>query len=156
MDRQQENPPSREWLKFSILVGIMVVVVAVVALSRPFIFNRVLPSIVSVPAAAATPTPVPGETAVPTIEAEIEITGEPEVDPGINETIAETPAPTVSATAAATATETAVVIYVVQPGDNLTKIARRFGTTVDAIAAANQLANPNRLLVGTSLRIPQP
>ncbi|MGE5593792.1 MAG: L,D-transpeptidase family protein [Betaproteobacteria bacterium] len=44
--------------------------------------------------------------------------------------------------------------YVVQPGDSLWSIARRFGTTVDAIAAANNLANPELIYPGDVLRIP--
>jgi hypothetical protein len=44
-------------------------------------------------------------------------------------------------------------VYVVQPGDTLGGIARRFGTTVDAIVADNNLANPNMLSVGQELLI---
>ena len=43
--------------------------------------------------------------------------------------------------------------YVVQPGDTLTAIAERAGTTVASLAAANDL-NPNRyLLIGTVLNL---
>jgi len=34
------------------------------------------------------------------------------------------------------------VRYTVQPGDTLTRIAARFGTTVEALAEANHLVNP--------------
>jgi LysM repeat protein len=44
-------------------------------------------------------------------------------------------------------------VYVVQSGDNLTKIARRFGTTVQALREANQLRT-DRIRVGDRLRIP--
>lgn len=44
-------------------------------------------------------------------------------------------------------------VYVVQSGDNLTKIARRFGTTVQALREANQLRT-DRIRVGDKLRIP--
>jgi LysM repeat protein len=43
--------------------------------------------------------------------------------------------------------------YVVQPGDTLYSIARRFGTTVQAIAQANHIVNPNRIYVGQRLVI---
>ncbi|MBE0689865.1 MAG: LysM peptidoglycan-binding domain-containing protein, partial [Anaerolineae bacterium] len=43
--------------------------------------------------------------------------------------------------------------YVVQRGDTLSAIARRFNTTVQAIAAANGIANPNRIFVGQVLQI---
>lgn len=44
--------------------------------------------------------------------------------------------------------------YVVQPGDNLFRISLRFGTTVNAIAQANGIANPNIIFVGQVLVIP--
>ncbi|MBX3084927.1 MAG: LysM peptidoglycan-binding domain-containing protein [Anaerolineae bacterium] len=44
-------------------------------------------------------------------------------------------------------------IYVVQRGDTLSSIAARFGTTVQALAAANGIANPNLIYVGQQLTI---
>ncbi|MCC7358576.1 MAG: LysM peptidoglycan-binding domain-containing protein [Anaerolineales bacterium] len=44
--------------------------------------------------------------------------------------------------------------YVVQPGDNYYRIARRFGVSVQAILSANHVANPNLLYAGTVLIIP--
>jgi LysM repeat protein len=46
------------------------------------------------------------------------------------------------------------VRYTVQPGDTLTRIAARFGTTVEALAEANHLVNPNLIYVGQVLLIP--
>jgi LysM repeat protein len=43
--------------------------------------------------------------------------------------------------------------YEVQPGDTLSKIAARFGTTADEIARLNNLADPNRISVGQRLRV---
>jgi LysM repeat protein len=43
---------------------------------------------------------------------------------------------------------------VVQPGDNLFRIALRYGTTVEAIAEANGIANPQLIYVGQQLTIP--
>jgi lysozyme len=45
-------------------------------------------------------------------------------------------------------------VYKVQPGDTLTFIAIKFGTTVAAIAAANNLTNINAIQVGQELIIP--
>lgn len=44
--------------------------------------------------------------------------------------------------------------YTVQAGDTLFSIATRYGVTVDAIAAANGLANPEQIAVGQILIIP--
>ncbi len=45
-------------------------------------------------------------------------------------------------------------VYIVQPGDTLWSIARRYGTTVEAIAWANGIINPNYIYVGQRLVIP--
>lgn len=46
-------------------------------------------------------------------------------------------------------------VYVVKSGDNLTKIARQFGVTVEALRRANQLRT-DRIKVGDKLKIPAP
>jgi len=43
--------------------------------------------------------------------------------------------------------------HLVQPGDNLYRLALRYGTTVNAIVAANGLTNPNAIYVGQRLVI---
>jgi LysM repeat protein len=45
-------------------------------------------------------------------------------------------------------------IYIVQPGDTLSGIAWRFGTTVWAIAQANGIWNPHLIYIGQRLYIP--
>ncbi|GAP62786.1 hypothetical protein ARMA_1209 [Ardenticatena maritima] len=48
-----------------------------------------------------------------------------------------------------------VILYVVQEGDTLLSIAERYGTTVEAIIAANpDLENPDWIQIGQELRIP--
>ena len=43
--------------------------------------------------------------------------------------------------------------YIVQPGDTLSEIASRYGTTVQELAAINHLANPNLIFPGETLRV---
>jgi LysM repeat protein len=45
-------------------------------------------------------------------------------------------------------------VHVVQRGENLTRIAARYGTTVRAVMRANGLSNPNFIWVGQRLVIP--
>jgi LysM repeat protein len=45
--------------------------------------------------------------------------------------------------------------YIVQPGDTLYTIARKFNTTVEAILAANDIPNPNLIYPGQLLEIPE-
>jgi len=47
-------------------------------------------------------------------------------------------------------------VYAVRAGDNLETIAKRNGTTVPALAAANHILNPNLVVIGTKLKIPDP
>ena len=44
--------------------------------------------------------------------------------------------------------------YTVQKGDILANIARKYGVTVAALQQANNLANPNKIIVGQKLTIP--
>ena len=47
-----------------------------------------------------------------------------------------------------------MVTYIVQPGDTLTLIAQRFGSTVASIVSANNISDPNLIFVGQVLQIP--
>jgi LysM repeat protein len=65
-----------------------------------------------------------------------------------------TAVPPTSAPAPTTPPTTGEVTYTVQRGDTLYSIARRYGSTVEAIASANGIANPNLIRVGQRLTIP--
>lgn len=67
-------------------------------------------------------------------------------------TATETPPPT--ATPEPTPTPV-VTTYTVQSGDTLSRIAARFGVTVEAMVNANGLADPGKLSIGQELIIPQ-
>jgi LysM repeat protein len=47
-----------------------------------------------------------------------------------------------------------MIVHVVQPGETLYSIAYRYGTTVDAIAKANGITNPNQIYAGQKLNVP--
>ena len=46
-------------------------------------------------------------------------------------------------------------IYIVQSGDTLYDIAKRFNTTVEALAHYNGIADPNVIKIGQMIRIPE-
>ncbi|MDX1616251.1 MAG: LysM peptidoglycan-binding domain-containing protein [Candidatus Promineifilaceae bacterium] len=45
-------------------------------------------------------------------------------------------------------------LYTVQPGDTMAEISARFGLPAEVLAAANDIANPNRLYAGQILLLP--
>lgn len=90
-----------------------------------------------------TATPTATQTATPTSTT-------PTATPtGTPPTSTPTPTPT------ATLQPGQTVIYVVRSGDTLYSIARRFGTTVQAIAQLNNISNPSRIFAGQQLLIPR-
>jgi LysM repeat protein len=92
--------------------------------------------------------------------AEAEETAEATEEPTATEEAAdETPEPTPEPTETATpeptqAPTTAGTTHVVQPGENLFRIALQYGTTVDTLAKANNITNPSVIYVGQKLTIP--
>ena len=49
--------------------------------------------------------------------------------------------------------QNSAVYYTIQYGDNLTKIAKRFGTTVNAIARLNNIPDPDKIQAGKRIRV---
>ncbi len=44
--------------------------------------------------------------------------------------------------------------YKIQRGDTLSRIAKKYGTTVSALASANNISNPNKIRAGATLKLP--
>jgi LysM repeat protein len=97
---------------------------------------------------AEVPTSVP-PTAEPTLA--VVATPAPTAPPAPTPT---PPAPPPTAVVAPTAAPAGGTVHVVQPGENLFRIALRYGTTVQAIASANGISNPALVYVGQRLTIP--
>jgi len=148
-----------EWLNFAILVAVFIIAILVVALSRPYIFGRVIPAVLGEDQPTAPLVEdvdqvikeVPEEGATGGLE-ETEAAGE-ETEPAGGEAA---PVAEETPTAEEFPTSVPTVTHVVQRGETLHAIARQYGTTVDAIVQANNITNPNRVNAGTSLLIPQP
>jgi LysM repeat protein len=90
---------------------------------------------------------ITGPTATPT-------TAPPTATPTATVGPTVTPGPTPTATATTTPSSGCVAFWTVRFGDTLSGIARQFGTTVAAIAAANNIVNVNFIRVGQVLCIP--
>jgi nucleoid-associated protein YgaU len=59
-----------------------------------------------------------------------------------------------SAAVATTTTTTRVMTHTVGRGESLLAIASRYGVTVEALAAANEITNQNHVFVGQVLTVP--
>lgn len=108
----------------------------------------------------ATFTPPPPPTATPTATAtQVPVsTATPTATATVPPAVVETATPTATSTGippVATQVQPPTATYIVQQGDTLFSIARRFGTTVEALRAANGLPN-DTIRTGQVLFIPPP
>jgi len=175
VDVVQEEERRGELIKFVLLVIVMLGTILVIALLRPYIFGQVVPSILG--EGQAIPADVPDTTDAPETDengtgtgGQMDEAADEETDEGTgeesDEETDETSAEEANENTAAEPTEpekpedfpTAVPArtHIVQPGETLTKIARQYNVTVNAIVAANNIPNPNRVAVGAVLVIPDP
>ncbi len=168
---ERDDETQGELTKFGILAIVLLFTVLIIALLRPYIFNTIVPAILG----EGQPTaPVMDETNAETIkptteeaeDSEAVEENESESDTTVGSEEENAPDTAVSPTdssEAATEPEkpedfpTAVPAqtHTVQAGETLTAIAQRYNVTVQAIVAANNIANPDRVAVGTVLIIPE-
>lgn len=176
MIEENQGPSGRsELIKFLLLIVVMAVTVGVVSWSRPLIFDRIVPAVMG-------DTDVTTVDGAGEVEEDTAVNEENEssAESGTEDAAAsdETDAAAADEETAAddsevssetveddsevvedNAAETAVeeqTTHVVQPGETVFAIARRYNVTVAEIVAANDLTNPNRVAVGQTLIIPQP
>jgi LysM repeat protein len=166
VERHPEEDTRGELLKFGILVIVLLFTVLIIALLRPYIFNTIVPAVLG----EGQPTaPVVDESDGEAIKPDVEETEASEAVEESENEAADTEEESEATDSSAGTTEeaaepenpedfpTAVPAqsHTVQAGENLTTIAQRYGVTVQAIVAANNLTNPDRVAVGTVLIIPE-
>jgi LysM repeat protein len=134
--------PRRRSPIVSVLLGLLILVVVG---AGGFGIGMLLPLLVPLPGGdTAVVSPAPSGTA-------------PAASPVPSAGASPTPAASPSSPASAAPTPTATArIYVVVRGDQLGRIAASFGVTLQALEAANGIANPNLIIPGQKLVIPPP
>ncbi|MCA9897436.1 MAG: LysM peptidoglycan-binding domain-containing protein [Ardenticatenaceae bacterium] len=153
---EPEDDTRGELIKFAFLAVVLLGTALVIGLLRPYIFNQIVPAILgeNQPAATIINTEAEGETLKP--EAAGPATT-PETTPEEAEDAGEEAAPVGEEPVNPEDFPTAVPpsqTHTVQPGENLTAIARQYGVTVQALVDTNKITNPDRVDAGTILTIP--
>ena len=155
------------WFKGVILLVLVTMAVGLGACSRSAAEREgstTIPAATSVVSPEESPeaSPVPGETVVSAVTP-VEQTPEADVEPTADEGAEPPAAPTAEATPTTTPTATSqppsggqdgYVVHVVQRGETLYSIARKYGTTYQAIVRANTIQNPSVIYVGQRINVP--
>ena len=105
-------------------------------------------------AAPAKEAPAPEAPAKEAVAAKEPAAPKAEVKPDLPKAAAEKPA--AKPAPAPAAPSYATTTYKIKPGDNLTKIAKEFNTTVEELVKLNGIANPNLIIAGADLTVPTP
>jgi LysM repeat protein len=98
------------------------------------------------------PTPPPPPTFTPTATRVVSPTDTPTPEGGPTSA----PPPEATATPVPAETQPGRTTHVVQPGENLSQIAQRYGVSVEAIVQVNGLEDPSLIHTGQTLIIPAP
>ena len=157
------------WIKG---VGLLVLMVMVVGLGACSKSAEVRESPATTPAATLVSggvtgqatAPAPGQTVVSAVTPVAQTPGteaQPTagegtavVEPTEGAAVQATPTPAPTSPPASGGQQDGVVWHTVQPGETLSSLARRYGTTWQAIAQANSISNPSQIYAGQRLKIP--
>ena len=143
------------------LIPLFIILLGLAACERP-VQDSVLPAtatpgapllVTLPPSLGASPTPQFVATVDPNAPAAASAT--PTIDPAAQPVATATPPPPEPTAVPEQQTNAAgEIIHVVQAGENLYRIALRYGLTYQELAAYNGIANPNALSIGQEIRIP--
>ena len=122
---QSDRP---EYLKFVVFLAVLLAIVVAVAMVVPPIFSNIVPSVLGLDTTSR-PESVPANG----------FEGAPESGLG----------------GVPLETEASPQTHTVQEGETLGQIAVSYGITLEALAAANNIINPQQISAGTVLVIPQ-
>jgi nucleoid-associated protein YgaU len=157
----ERQPGARgELVKFGLLALVLLATVVIIALLRPYIFNTIVPAVLGEGQPAAPLVSHEAETVKPEVEEEEATAAPADAATVVDEETEEAPIEDEEVGAepenpADFPTAVPARTHTVQAGENLTAIAQQYGVTVQAIVAANDITNPDRVTVGTTLIIPE-
>lgn len=150
--RQEEKDVEArtQYIIFGILVGIFVIVVLGVALTGPFITQRIVAAVMgeNLPQTVIINEAMEENAAPEAVEETAPVEEEAVMEEG-DTAVTEDPAPVEEPPTAEPQTHT------VQAGETLSSISRQYDVAVADLIAANNIPNPDNIPVGTVLTIPE-
>jgi LysM repeat protein len=135
------------WQQIALILGVNAIVSLIISLLVVIIAGRN----VSTGPGVIAPTTAPPAAVGSTPQAQPPLSNAPTPLPGAAVTPA-APAAASQATSAPTPPEPTV--YIVQPGDTLSSIARKYDISMEDLMRANDIANPDYVQLGQELKIP--
>jgi LysM repeat protein len=134
------------WQQIALILGVNAIVSLIISLLVVIVAGR------SVPAGpgAMAPTTAPPAAAGSTVQARPPLSNAPTPLPGA----AVTPGAPAANQATSAPTPAEPTVYIVQPGDTLSSIARKYDISLEDLMRANDIANPDYVQLGQELKIP--
>lgn len=138
-DQEAAEEEQKEYLKFVALLVVMLLVLFCLAWLIPPLFSDAIPGALGLNGNSAVDVPADTE------QQEIQESTAPEMAPVEPDQEYAYPVP-----------DTTVVYHLVVEGETLAQIASSYGLSLETLAAANNIINPQQLKAGTVLVIPAP
>jgi LysM repeat protein len=146
-------PPGRtrvtitmSWQQIALILGVNAIVSLIISLLVVIIAGRSVPT----GPGAMVPTIAPLAAAGNTPQAQPPLSNAPTPLPGA----AATPAAPAANQATPAPTPAEPTVYIVQPGDTLSSIARKYDISLEDLMRANDIANPDYVQLGQELKVP--
>jgi LysM repeat protein len=134
------------WQQVGLIIGVNAIVSLIISLLVVIVAGRSVPAEPGAMAPATAP-PVAAGSALP---AQLPHSTAPTPLPGA----AVTPGAPAANQATSAPTPAEPTVYIVQPGDTLSSIARKYDVSLEDLMRANDIANPDYVQLGQELKVP--
>jgi LysM repeat protein len=136
---------SLSWQQIGLIIGVNAIVSLIISLLVVIVAGR------SVPAGPGAMAPATAPAAAgSTLPAKLPLSTAPTSRPGA----AVTPGAPAASQATSAPTPAEPTVYIVQPGDTLSSIARKYDVSLEDLMRANDIANPDYVQLGQELKVP--
>ena len=137
---------SLSWQQISLIIGVNAIVSLIISLLVVIVAGRSVTTGPGPMVAATAPLAAAGST----LQAQPPLVNAPTPLPGA----AVTPGAPAANQATSAPTPAEPTVYIVQPGDTLSSIARKYDVSLEDLMRANDIANPDYVQLGQELKVP--